>query len=403
MNNIAVNSFINLCFLSYLIVKPAINRLLVGFDGAGRSVAILAIAVLLTNFSKTDFWGTGRNRSILVWGLWCIYVSLAWIVIGVRDSVEVSPFVFVFNSIFVPFIALFVTSYQVHNSPETSTRVLLYAFLAYCILGIIFQTPSEADTRGGELLGNDLPLTAVCMLAVAAFRYVKHWDRSAIFVLCLLLCTISVLMAATRKAFGVELILVAAVLVSMLDVRKSSNFFLLITLLICAYFTINFIADNTLLGMRFGEIDESAEKYNTTNNPILNLLGDRAYFYINGWQLFTEHPIFGIGLFNFRTAMNTRLPIHSEFIVQICETGVVGSVLFILFYYHVLKTIRRTRFINDTQSIRTVSYGWIIALLFISLTAWTYQFSRYFIITGMIIGYCSHLTDNSLSSSYVKS
>lgn len=399
MNSITINSFVNLFFLSYLILQPAINKLLIGFDGAGRSIAILAIAVLLTNFSETEFWRTGKNKPVLIWGIWCLYVSIAWIIIGERTSVEVTPIVFIFNFIFLPFLSLYVTCYEVRKSPVISTKVLLYSFIVYCILGLVLQTPSNVNVRGGEILGNDMPLTAVCMLTVAALRYVKKWDKPIIFYACLLLCTLAVVMAATRKAFGGELIIIAAVILSLFDIRKSSNFILMIALFICTYLAFGFIMDNTLLGARMGEIDESAEIYNTTNSPILNLLGDRAYFYINGWQLFTEHPIFGIGIFNFRAAMNIKLPIHSEYIVQICETGIIGSVLFILFYYYTFKSIKQTKFISDERSTRMVSYGWLLTLLFISLTAWTYQFPRYFIVTGMVLGYCGNILDNSLNNS----
>ena len=118
----------------------------------------------------------------------------------------------------------------------------------------------------------------------------------------------------------------------------------------------------------------------------MNFLGDRAYFYINGWRLFCEQPVFGIGLFNFRQTMRTHLPIHSEYIVQLCEMGIIGSILFINYYRSIFKRIRIVNSLGE-KKIALIFLGWMAALLFVSLTTWTYEFPRYFLITGIFVGY----------------
>lgn len=385
--NLAVNRFFNLFFLVYLIVKPAIGQLVLGFDGAGRIIALLAGMVLLTNFSQSDFWQSAKCKPFVTWFLWCVYVSVFWFFSSDHSSVDVSPLVFIFNSIFVPVIALCVACYEAYKDPKTLAKVIFYAFCIYCLMGCVFQRPSTMDERGGDLLGNDLPLTAVCMLAVAAFRYVKHWSRLPVFVFSIFLCTYAIILVATRKAFAGELIILAAVLFSIFDFHKAKNFVPLILLIVVAYFVFGYVIDNTMLGARFGTVAESAEKFNTTGNPILNLLGDRAYFYINGWEIFTKHPLTGIGLMNFRSVMDTSLPIHSEYIVQLCEAGLIGSALFVLYNYYLFRTIKYVEIRPEERGGRIIAYGWMLALLFISLTAWTYQFPKYFIVTGLFVGY----------------
>ena len=106
-----------------------------------------------------------------------------------------------------------------------------------------------------------------------------------------------------------------------------------------------------------------------------------------GWKIFIEHPWFGVGLSNFQIETGYPLPIHSEYIVQLCEGGIVGSILFIMFYLNILKCIISVKTSNkDNLGIYLLFLSLFLTVCFINLTAWTYQFSHYFICFGLIIG-----------------
>lgn len=392
--NFALNRFVNLFFLSYIILHPAINSLLFSFDGAGRSIIILVFMVLLLNLFQSDFLRMAKSRPVLIWGMWSVYVTVTTLFIGVK-TLELSSVSFIVNFILVPFVALWVSCYESYKDSRLLTKVLLLSFAAYCVLGCVFQDRAVADARGSDLLGNDLPLTAVSMLAVAAFRFVKKWDKPILFLAYVLLCTFSVVLAATRKAFAGEIIILFAVAFSFFDLKKITNFIPLVIVLCCLYFGISYVLENTLLGARFAIIDDDAAKFNTTDNPLLNMVGDRAYFYITGWELFTRNPLCGIGLFNFPAVTGGRMPIHSEYVVQLCEAGLIGSILFIMYNYFIFSNVNKIRNVPGGRPVWFVGIGWLLVLLFISFTAWTYQFPRYFIVTGLFVGYCSSLLRSS--------
>ena len=154
------------------------------------------------------------------------------------------------------------------------------------------------------------------------------------------------------------------------------------------------ILSNTLLGERLFDAATNTNLYNTTNSKFLELLDDRAIFYIEGWVLFTENPITGIGLRNFMVDFGYEHPIHSEFMVQISETGIIGTTLYIIFYISIIRLILKTRRNKSNSNVFPIMLGFIMTILFISLTSWTYEFSRYYVIFGLIIGYSYHLIHN---------
>ena len=142
------------------------------------------------------------------------------------------------------------------------------------------------------------------------------------------------------------------------------------------------------MGERLQNITETGKIFNTTNTQSFNYLGDRAYFYIQGTTIFLENPITGIGLNNFTQVNQSNYRLHSEYMVQITEGGVVGSSFFLLFNLWILLNLFKSyKDKSDLQTIILVLLGGFAAILFINITAWTYQFSHYFICFGIIISY----------------
>ena len=379
------SSLINRCYLVYAILQPAFIRLFVGFDRAGRLYMIMALLIALFNFTCKDFWKEIRNRPVCIWCIWCIYAIISWLIIG-KNSTDLEPYIFIFNKIINSFIVLYITCYEMRKDPENVSKTILVCFIIYMLIGVIFRGAEDIGGRGGQLLGNALPLNGVCLLAISSFCYQKEWCSWKIFILSVILCFYATLIVATRKALIGELLILVVVVYVKLNINRARDVLMLIMGCVFVYFVSVYVMDNTVIGERMSEIEDSGNRFNTTDYKILNFLGDRAYFYINGWRLFCEQPVFGIGLFNFRQTMRTHLPIHSEYIVQLCEMGIIGSILFINYYRSIFKRIRIVNSLGE-KKIALIFLGWMAALLFVSLTTWTYEFPRYFLITGIFVGY----------------
>ncbi len=385
---------INHIFIIYVVLWPLISTLFLPIDAAGRMYMILASITILYNINKSAFISTIKIKPILTWLLWGIYVAVMWLIIG-KNSTNLDSSSFIFLKIFLPIISLIVSCYETRKNPRKFIVFLFYLYFIYVVIGAIFEQESTSIwERGGTVLGNSLPLTAVCTCFIASLCEYKGWIKKYMLYICFALAMVCILTTATRKAFFALFIIIILWYIAK---NKTFNIVSIIKLSLFAiviYYVIITILNNSLMGERFFEATTTENRYNTTDNAFLELLDDRAIFYIEGWLLFLREPIFGIGLRNFMVVFGYEHPIHSEFIVQIAETGIIGATLYIFFYISIVRLILRTRQNKSNSNIFLIMLGFIITILFISLTSWTYEFSRYYIIFGLIIGYSYHLIHN---------
>jgi O-antigen ligase len=105
--------------------------------------------------------------------------------------------------------------------------------------------------------------------------------------------------------------------------------------------------------------------------------------------VFIENPINGVGLQNFKkNATDFNFSIHSEYMVNIAEGGIIGTTLFFLFYYWIWKQLKQVfKKFKNVWRITVIYIAGFIAVLFINTAAWTYDSISVFITLGLIIGY----------------
>lgn len=376
---------INYFFLAYILVKPGLGFLFYSIDGAGRISILLGILILLLNINNIEFRKVLKSTPVLIWGLWGIYTAVNWLFHRV-ETVQV-PWIFIGNQIFLVWIAMVVVTYECRRNYQTTLKFILSCLVIYVLIGLLFQRDTIYQSgRGGAALGNVLPLTSLSMVATAIFMYVKKWLTLKNLVIIIILSLAAILFVATRKALGGLIIILFFLLITKYPLNNVKNFLSLIFGLLVFYVGLSFMLDNTILGERMHGIDESANQFNTSNLRILNFLGDRAYFYIKGWEIFKEHPLTGIGINNFMYIDKLKLPFHTEYMAQLAENGIIGTILYVLFYCNIFKQIIRARKYHIIGNEYWPYLGWMFAVLFISLTAWVYSFVHYYIVFGLVIG-----------------
>ena len=185
----------NYIYILYIILHPAISRLIIGFDGAGHIYMLLAFVIAFLNFNNRAFWSEFKIQPIFIWCIWCIYAATTWYFHGI-NSTNLESYIFIFDKIFNPFITLFITCHESRKNPKRISKLILIGYIIYVILGIILQEPSGKGMRGGELLGNGLSLNGVCLVAIASICYIKGWCGKKIYILSIFLCTYAVIYVA---------------------------------------------------------------------------------------------------------------------------------------------------------------------------------------------------------------
>ena len=386
-----VSTLVNYLFLVFVLTKDFFAIVLKAdfLNTANILLLLLSVAVAITanrNYLRMIF-----VKPILFWFLWAVYAFLVWSVIGIQSegkTVNVALISFVY-----PIITMCIVCYEGKKDLRRTTLVILVALSAYVIAGLLFQDNSAinrhwAAERGGHQLGNTLSLKACVLTFVALFAFVKEWIGKKWFILLALLSLVAILYVATRKAFVGWIIIMGVSLLSRFRFNKPLDWLKLLVLLLAALFVYNYLMEHTYLGVRMKETVEQGMEKNETDVEALNYLGDRAMQYVWAWEEFLKHPLTGIGIRNYQVVTGSYYRIHSEYMVQLCECGLIGATLYFLFVLGLFKTLLKSRSRGDNRLL-FACLGGILAVLFINFTAWTYEGCHYFAMYGIILALCS--------------
>lgn len=374
--------FINTFFLGYVILWPLIFKFILPVDGAGRVYMLLAAVVMLFNIADRNFRSVFKMPPVLIWLLWVIYTTFNWFLSGYPPPENLPSSSFVFVYLILPWLAMCVAVYETKTRPQQFLKNIHILLFVYVLLGIMFQINTlGSGGRGGDVLGNTLPLISLCLTFVACLGYNLQLIKTPALVSSVIVSILSVFMVATRKAFAGEIIILFFFMLSNIKKLNFKSLAKVTFVLVLFYFCISFILENSTLGERFSNISDAADEYNTSDSQFLSFLGDRAYFYISGWELFLESPWCGIGINNFMNVTDYPMPIHSEYMVQLTENGLIGFTIFLIFFLALFRQIRGV----VSAKARWVFYGWLVTVLFISFTSWVYDFTQYFILYGIIV------------------
>lgn len=200
----------------------------------------------------------------------------------------------------------------------------------------------------------------------------------------------AIFFTSTRKAIGAWAIGAFFLVLTKIDYRKPSNIFKFLFVALIAYVALQYVMHNTMMGQRFNEVEDASEAAMKNYEEVwwLKFVGDRALQYILGWELFLENPLTGIGLRNFMALTGFPVPLHSEYMVQLCEGGIVGSSIYLTFKYIIIKKVfvHKKRVSNNEG---LILLSGIAMILFLNLTSWSYEGVRYFIMYGLILAVCN--------------
>lgn len=385
---------LNYLYIIWAIVFPALQNNLLPVDGMGRSYMILTLTCWAVNIANQRFRNTLKTSTIIYWILWSCIVGCVWIYWGKLGNPNAPRSVFFFRKFIFPVSILIIAHYECRMNPQRLIQVAAYSLLFYLLIGIFFASSQhtwEDENRGGGTMGNDLPLAGVVALAFFFFLYCQKRIDIKKLILVGGIAIYTAFWVATRKALVADAIIIVFFIVSKIKLNLKSILILTVSV-IAANYVFDFVINNSYIGQRFQEAAESNTNIYDTN-WFLHLVSDRAVFYVLGEELFMRYPIFGIGIWNFMDMSGYPICIHPEYVVQYCETGIVGSILFILFnlsiYYKALKARPCL-----PPSVFWLIIGAMVAINFIELTAWTYDGPKYFVLFGTLVG----LSENALAT-----
>lgn len=389
-------SYFNYFFIAIVLLWQPLQGTVLTFDGKGRLLLLLTVMAFVLNCNRHIFKKLLFSKPIVLWLVWCIYVTINTYFHGFRSE-NLSFSFFIVNQVFCPCIIMAVSAYEYMKNARRLLKVMLWSFLIYAFIGAFVMDIGYVAMDEGAVnvntLGNALALNVMMIIFFAGVLYCRKEITLKTTIVLVLFAIGIVVISATRKALGAGVIMIIALMLSQMKLTFGS-FVKMILPVVVLYYGLIFVMGNTQMGERFADSEEKTsqfvDQYNVGNNPFLKMVGDRAPQYVQGTQLFIEHPITGVGLTNFQKETKYPYRLHTEYMVQICECGIIGCVLFVMFYVVIIKRLLGYYKRDYTRSLAIVMSGGVVVLLFIYLTAWSYSMCFYFAVLGTIVGFISN-------------
>lgn len=383
-------SIINYIYIGIIFIYGTISSQL-NIDGMGRLPLIANIFICI--FILIRYQSRAFNAPYLFWWLWIIYSIINTEINGGIGENSMRFYTDVISGA----IIFFISAMEYECNAKRFLKFLTILLLVYILFGfyeIIFSPNivEEGDeARHLSSAGNMLPITCTFFFYISMYRYLRKELKLKLIISYSLLAFVIIWISATRKAFGAALIILIFYFLSDI-INNPKNAIKNILILLIGYFIVSTLMEDSILGERIAKgLDTSENEY--SGNLFLQMLDDRAIMYILGWNLFLKDPITGVGLRNFMDETGFDYVLHSEYMVQLAECGIIGTILFVSLYSYLLKNLIGKLIKGFQSNIVFFHIGLIISILFLSFTTWTYQFPIYFLCLGLIMGYLNTTAD----------
>lgn len=322
------------------------------------------------------------TKPVVFWFLWCLYSWINWETKGVPPMEPFLPRHYITKFI-LPLATMWIVYYEGNRNLRSMSIVILFFSFVYCICGLLLQKVERSEQE----LGNCLALNGTTLAFFGCFCYINKFINRTLLLLVLLISLASIAFVSTRKAFGGFSIILISLFFSQIDVRNPKTLFYAFFILVAGSVSLQYVIEHTSMGERFTIIEDQAYSYSIKIPSYLTFLGERAAHYVLGWETFVKNPITGIGLSNFQTVTGFYYQLHTEYMVQLCEGGLIGSFLWVLFMCGIIKSAWHA-YRKRISPVAIICIGGVFSILLIDLTAWTYQGTNYFAVYGLILAYC---------------
>ena len=325
-------------FIFYAIIRFPLHQLTGIQDSAGRIYSLMLGMLLIYYFGWQKLENRQLRLPLIYWGIWVLYVFINIIVQGTELNMKYWQIV---TYVLAPLGLMYFVN--VGKGIYIINNIRLVAIASYVSLLIIlindgFTSYSDGDRLGEIMNANEVGIGALlCVLFLFLLYIHKGMNLYSLLVL-LIVPSYMVVMSGSRSAFLPFIFVVSAFYFR----NGSKNVLKTMGKLLFGVFIVIFVAipildQNTIIIDRLKESkNEGVNSVNT--ETVLDNMGSRAQYYLYGFDMFSENILFGVGLYNYKkhNPANTQ-PNHVEIMIQLCELGIIGFSLFILFNSWILK------------------------------------------------------------------
>lgn len=383
-------------FVFYAIIRFPLHQLTGLVDSAGRIYSFLLlvslIVIMYDNFLRKQFF----KMPITIWLVWIIYASINTLIQGMNFDVKIWQF-------FTSFIAPLVVMYFISLSPKQMLKVVtVSAFLSLVII-FFFEESRYYEGEGLRLgvqmnaneLGIDAALTIMLLFILRIKKVINLFYLSILSILPIYI----IITTGSRSAL---IAMLMAIGLSFLVYRSKSGIKtagVLVIGIILSVISISFLAQYSLGYQRLQSTKAEGETIVRTGT-ILDNLGSRGIYYVIGLEIFTDNPVFGVGLGNYKYHnMYSEQPNHVELMIQLSELGIVGFLMFLIFNAWIFSRLFKVwKDALGSTLLRRETETYMAALLTIFglfFTTYTHWHLLLFATYGLVLGHIMTLNSNT--------
>lgn len=371
---------INLITIFLMVIWKPFGTYILRMSGHTMIIAILSVMVLAINLSANS----KKTKQVLSYGPTKIWTIL--MIYSIANS-QIKGFssdgfaaggaisFFLVNYI-MPFTLLLLCLLELKSERKRCLDVLMASSFIFVLITLM------NSTIGGDIrydkeaieIGNQLPLTAVSLLYILMTQYVDGYKNIFYLVAGLALCTYLVYSTTTRSAFGAEVILIVGTALFYMKGKSTKSKVYFILLGAITFFAMSyFFGEGSAMAERIDEEENRGiilVRNNDLNNFLVKLLGVRAEHLLLGLDTVPlYYPITGIGILNFMEVTGYHHRLHMEYIVQLCENGIIGFVLLMIMYIKMGSGLKKLLKNDNGGYVHLFGF---ITLIFLNLSTWTY-------------------------------
>lgn len=389
----------NIFYLAVCLIWQVVRSFYLHIDAAGRVEAMMTVIAIIVN-------GKGLLKCpgvMKIWILWVLYCFINLLVKGLNLPLTSLP-IWTLVHLFLPLTAMLAVYRCAIYDYKGLVRFLSLLFLFFVVVGFFNVGNTEnindryTNDMGNYFFNASIMLIPFVILSVHEHKNNGYENNLLVYAAILFLLFILVLSGERKALFGL-IIIIAGYVLAKGSKLKASSIIMIILLLVASYFILPKILEHTIAGQR---MTEQMNESQFSDNVFLKIMGDRAVMYMEGFDLFLENKLTGIGLTNYLQYGSLPFPLHTEYMVQLTECGIIGSVLFLIFYFGMI--IRLTKLFKEEKQYRFdlfVFAGTLLAILEINFTAWTYDVFPYFMFFGLLFARCDMLLGRKHGKKYV--
>lgn len=275
---------------------------------------------------------------------------------------------------------------------KRAISILVKAYLIRCIIVLAYLSIGGVGDRltgaGGSAtgLGQFAAILGIFIAYLNALNYVS-FNKNVIMSGIPLLIIFLTQSRNPLAMFGMSLVITYYAFTKFRGGNITLRFILLLFVGLIGLYALMPVLEETAFAERVMTVQDRLEesysfKTYATGTIFDTIVGDRLVYYVLGFEYFKSSPLTGIGIWNYRFLTGGTYPLHSEYMVHLCEGGLIAATLWVLFNFCIIRIIRRIQF---NKTLKWVAAGSLFILLFCAVYAREFFYEFFYPVYGLIL------------------